>query len=264
MYKDIFVSLGLSPSEATIYEYLIKSGRVSAGKIISGTHLKRGTVYGDLKNLIGKEMVSIIKKERMAYFSPKHPAKLAGLVEDEKNRLKKAKGTLENQFSAILSNFNLISGQPGIACLEGFEGLEYVYAEIIKAGEDILLFRSISDNDSPKIDKLVKNQIAKQIKRNIHTKAITPLVLDTPFSVIAKDIKNLVERRIVPKERFSLPAQIIVFKNKVAITSLDKNIITTIIENDSINLSFRVIFNFIWELSTPIHEKYYQQIINKK
>lgn len=264
MYKDIFISLGLSHNEAIIYEYLLKNGEVSAGEIIKNTPLKRGITYNDLENLLKKSLISKRNKNKVAYFSPEHPGNLTKLIDVTENKLQKAKNTLENQFITILSSFNLVSGQPGITYLEGIDGLKRVYAEIIKDKEDILLFRSVADDKYLSIDKLVKNQISRQVKNNIRTRVITPLGDDTPFAVISHDLQNLVERRIVPSNKFSLPAQIIIFKNKVAITSLDKNIITTIIENDSISLSFRIIFNFIWDLSAQIHEELYQKIITQK
>ncbi len=264
MYKDILVSSGLSANEAIIYEYLLKKGEVSAGEIIKNTPLKRGLTYNELKNLLKKSLIRKTLKHKIAFFGPEHPNKLIELTENRENELKKAKNTLENQFSTILSNFNLVSNQPGIIYLEGIIGLEKVYEEIIKAKEDILIFRSIADDKQFAIDRLVKKQISRQVKNNIHTRAITPLMDNMSFVVVSQDTQNLVERRIVPKDKFSLPAQIIIFQNKVAITSLDKNIFTTIIENDSIALSFKIIFNFIWELSTPIHEKIYQKINTKK
>jgi hypothetical protein len=50
----------------------------------------------------------------------------------------------------------------------------------------------------------------------------------------------------VAKNDFTLPAQIIVFGQKVAIISLKKSIIATLINNPDIADSFRQLFNLLW------------------
>jgi hypothetical protein len=68
------------------------------------------------------------------------------------------------------------------------------------------------------------------------------------------DSQKLVERRIIQKTRFSLPAQILVWGDNVAIISMKKSKIITVIQNKDISNTFRIIFEYIWDSAEEYHE----------
>lgn len=261
MNNDYLIKAGLSPEQALVYEILVKNGELSARKVHQKTPLKRGLVYKVLDQLVAIGLTE--KKEKIgkvATFFPAHPFKLRDLAKEKEAEAKEAQFALTSILPALISDFNLVSGQPGISFFEGIEGLTKIYDDIIDTGKDIILFRSIYDDDHPELGKLVERQIKRQIEKGIHTLALTPLAEDTPISVINGDEKNLVKRRIIRRDKFILDSQIIIYGQKVAIVSLKNKLISTIIDNEDINNTWRTIFQYIWEKAGPESDKMLEKI----
>jgi sugar-specific transcriptional regulator TrmB len=260
MYEESLKQSGLSPDQARVYEALLKNGPLPAGKVSAYASLKRGLTYKILEQLEAAGLVA--KKEekgKVATFEPAHPLRLKEIAETKEKDAKNAQVALEGVLGGLISDFNLVSGKPGIQYLEGIDGLKRIYDDIIETKQDILLIRSIYDDKYPQIEKLVNHQIARQVKSSIHVRALTPLVEETIVTVVNDDEKNLVERRIIPKEKFSLAAQVIIYSNKVAITNLKEKFVSTLVENSDIAETFKTIFEYMWMSSTQEHEKIYKE-----
>lgn len=261
MYEQQLNQAGLTLEQAEIYEVLLKNGPLLAGQLNKKSTLKRGLIYKILDILVEKGLVEKKEEEgKAAIFLANHPLKLKEVVEKREQRAKDAHIALDGILPSLVSDFNLISGQPGIQFSEGITGIEKVYDDIIIQKKDIYLFRSVYDNDHPELEKIVNKQIKRQVASNIHTYALTPLVKDTPKTVLENDEKNLVQRRIMPKEKFMLDSQIIIYGNKLAIISLKNKIITTVIDNDDISNTFKTIFDYFWEKAKPEHDEYWKNI----
>lgn len=265
MYEQSLTQAGLTSDMAQIYELLLKNGAQSAGKLAKKSGLKRGLTYKTLERLLEKQLIEKSEEnEKVAVFTATHPLKLQDMIESRQQRAKNAQLALDGVLGVLISDYNLGLGKPGLNVYEGVSGLSRIYDDVINFGHDFLLFRSSYDNDDPELGKLVAKQIKRQVDRQIHIRTLTPLIAETPKSVIEMDEANLVTRRIIPKELFILDSQIIVYGNKVAITSLKKKIISTVIDNPDIASTFKTIFEYIWQKSTPEHEKYWDKIWNRQ
>jgi hypothetical protein len=159
--------------------------------------------------------------------------------------------------NSMRSQFTLIEHKPLITYFEGLEGLKRLYDDVNVTGEDILLLRSKFDDKRKDVDDLIATQIVEQVKRGIHAKVIGPLedieeakALYTKFDKI-----RLVEERFIKNFPFELPAQILIYGTKTAISTIRQDIIITIADHKDVTNTFRVLFDFIWEYSTPEHNK---------
>ena len=253
MYKDIFTDINLNPSEATIYEYLLKNGESPAGEIIKKTPLKRGLVYKILDNLVEKGLViekkSIPSKKqgrnKISHFLPNHPAKLNEFIENEKKRLDKAKNTLEANMPAILSDFNLASGKPGVRYFEGISGIKNVLEDSLSAKETIYSFADL-EAVIKFIDNINKGYVAKRDELKLNKKVI---FIDSIF--VRNYLKNyhrdttfmkFIDHKLYP---FSSVMQI--YDNKISYITLSaKSKIGVIIEDKNIYQMHKAIFEFTW------------------
>lgn len=121
-----------------------------------------------------------------------------------------------------------------------------------------MFFRPKPSPEYKKYQEIMEQYIKQQVKNNIHTKAITPLNSTSKERFLKKDFKNLVERHITKNKNFIFPCQVMIFADKVAFISFENPVVTTFIENKTINQTFTQIFNLFWELTETEH----QQIIN--
>jgi len=256
METKILVDLGLTEDEATIYNSLLEYGQMPARTVALRSNIGRQLTYKILDDLIKKGIVE--KKEtgtKILLFVPVHPRELEKLFAKKKEEIENTKKALDESLGGMISKYNLFIGKPNVQFFEGIDGIQKIYDGLNFEKKDILLIQSPFDADLPEIDSIVQKQIKKQIANNIHTRAITPLINTTEDWVKNKDAENLVTRHITEKGMFDIPAQILIYGNKVGISSMKNPIVTTIIEDQNISDTFKIMFEYIWKSSEAQSEK---------
>ncbi|MFH1030074.1 MAG: helix-turn-helix domain-containing protein [bacterium] len=250
MYKDIFTQIGLTPNEAIIYEFLLKNGESAAGNIIKNTPLKRGVVYYVLADLVKNGLVLEKKNKKIAYFRPNHPEKLAEYIDNEENRLKQAKNTLESNLPAIISDFNLISGKPGIKLYEGKTGIIKVLNDSLATKTEILTYADIYGMEKY-LGRANDRYVEKRKEMGIKKRGI---VADSSFArEFLKDYdKSVTELKFIDSEKFPLFLEMEIYDNKISfMTFSEKKLIGVIIENEEIYKTQKSIFEMVWFNAKP-------------
>ena len=250
MYDSYLEDAGLSEDQVKVYSYLLKSGPRQAGQISIGTNLSRTFVYKVLEQLTNLSLVVLESKEKVNRYTVTHPTNLIDLLEKKIKEKENARQSLQSVIGSMTADYNSFSNKPSVKFFEGKEGLQTLYDDIIHENKDIYLLRSPFDVKFS-LEEMVLSQIERQVSYNIHTKAITPNVfksseLSDDMS-LSTDVERLTTRRMVPKDKLNLPAQVILYGNKVGITSYKKGIYTTIIDNKDIHETFRKVFDYVWE-----------------
>ncbi len=248
MNTKLLEQIGLSEEQSKAYLCLISSGSLPARKIAFSTGINRSLVYKVLKQLIALELVTETTNSRsVSTFTGLHPSKLHSMVKKKEEDLKNADQALNEVVSTLGAQFNLVCGKPSIHFQEGLDGIKYLYKDILRAGKNIKLIRSPQDNDQPELGKLVIEQIRKQVEKGIHVQAIVPMEMTHDEFIFKRDFENLVERKRIDRKEMDIPAQIIIYGNKVAITSFKDCLITTIIDDAGIKETFEIIFQRLWK-----------------
>ena len=256
MYKEILTQLGLTQNEAIIYEYLLKNGESSAGIIIKKTPLKRGVVYNTLADLVKKGLAAQKSKEKIAYFSPNHPDKLHDYLKNREEELKKAKNTLEANLPSIISNFNLVSNQPGIQYYEGLKGIQKVLDDsLLNNPEKLILTFSDGGNYGKYLKEWnAKHYAPKRRELKIIEKVIMPATEET-IAFMTDYMKNPKAReltKLLLMEKSLLPpfaTEINIYSDRASfVTFSDKGHIGVIIQNQEIVNTLTAIFNLSWLL----------------
>jgi len=248
-YQQSLTQAGLAKDQAAVYETLLTNGTLPARTIALKSGVGRTLTYKILDELI--DMGIIEKKDepqKVAAFSVKHPLTLKQVVDTKLATATDAKNALQNVLGNLISQFDTMQGQPGIRIIEGTQGIQELYEDILNENKPLLLMRSYLDDTRPDLFALVEKQIREQTRAGIRVRAITPPE-NEPASVYGpKDMDNLVERRVVAQDQLAIPAQFMVYGNKVAITAYEGPLITTIIENAAIKKSLEMVFEFMWRM----------------
>jgi len=228
-----------------VYEVLLKNGPLVAGKLTKKTPLKRGLVYKLLEQLVELGLVEKEEKEgKSALFKPGHPLKLKELAQNQEKKAKDAQMILAGVLGGLVSDFNLVSGKPGIRFFEGVEGLKEVYDDILETGENFYLVRSIYEPVySKQILPVVNKFIKKRVERGISVIGLTPRdYLGKRKPTPEDDAKILYQRIWINKKDYDVPVEIDIYGNKVAFLSFGKELIGVIIESEQISQSLKKLF----------------------
>ena len=251
MHEPLLTQIGLEPDQAAIYEIMLKAGPSPARKIALQAPYKRPYVYKVLKELIALGLAEKKEeREKVAVFSPLHPVKLREIAQKKLEAAQLAKTRLDNTLGTLISDFNLISGKPGVQFFEGKEGVEKVSLDSLTTKDEIL---TIVDSEST--DKYIRDvdsdYIKKREKLGIKKRILAP---DSESIRLAaqKYKKEFTQIKILPRElTFSTATQI--YDDKVSlITMREQGMIAVLIQDPLIAETQKKMFEFAWRFAKPL------------
>jgi len=249
MYEQHLIQAGLSNDQAQIYEILLKNGPLKAGKISQKTPLKRGLVYKILDQLV--EFGLIEKNEeagKVAVFIPGHPLKIKDLIEQRQKQAKDAELAISGVLPSIISDFNLISGRPGVQVYEGRDGAIKVNNDSLKSKTEICSFI-----DSESLYKIYPGINDEYVKERIRLKIMKKnIMLDSDYvrSHAPKVNREYTDTHLIQGKDYFFPAVMHIYDNKVGYITLRDKMMGIIIEDEYIANLHKNIFKYLWE-NTP-------------
>lgn len=246
--ENLFIAIGLSDKEARVYRILLDGGELSAGEIISRSHLKRGITYNVLYKLEKDGLIMQTKKGVKTHFRPESPQKLFDLLEQKRTQVEYLSQNLYQILPKLISQYKLSVGRPTVRYFEGEEGIREIFDDIYGPKKDIVW----GCVDLEKADEVFPAYILSDlIPKRIKNKVIAhSLIADSPQArqIEKKDKIQLRESKLVAKDKYPLPAEIDVYEDKIAMLSFTKgSFVGLLIENKDIAESFRSIFRLAFE-----------------
>lgn len=231
--------LGLSPSEATLYVALLKSGGVPASQIAKEVGQRRTTAYATLKLLVQKGfVVAYLKKGRQVFVAEK-PQNVAGYFQKRLRIFTESIPFLES-----LEKKELQSG--GVRFIETVEELKRFYAGILREYRGRSYVAMGNANAWEDLDTEFFIQYRKDRARaQIYTKL---LLSEDSRSRSPQDPTLLRETKFLPPN-YSFKSTIDIFDDKVLIMSSDQAALAVVIAVPAMVDIFHSIFAFMWDVS---------------
>lgn len=245
-YFDSLIKLGLTQDQAKIYEILVSSPILPARLISQRSGVGRELTYLVLKQLEEIDLIEKSNQGKIILFRAKNPRNIKKVLEHKKELALVAEKAYQDIIGSMIGDYNIANSKPYIRFYEGLEGLQKTYDHILKNAKDVYVFRSLYDYENQDIRKMVTAQLKKQAEKNIKSYVISPHLPHMSKEKLVHDLERNITRKVIPKEKFILPSQVIIYNNTVSITSIKKDIVTTIIENEDIAKTFATLFSYIW------------------
>lgn len=248
MFEQSLVQVGLSYPQSVVYEALLRSGPLPAGKIAKKSPFKRGLIYKTLEDLVKADLV---KKEevpgKVAIFEANHPTNLRSFAEKKEQTAKDAKLALEGVLPSIISDFNLASGKPGFLFYEGEEGMKIILEDTLKSKTDVYLFlNSAALAEEKKFVAINEKYKHKREAAGVKKKIIR--VGERPGAEkINKKYGAITEIKYLNKDLYPFKSSVQIYDNKISFQIIDKGqIISILIENKNIYELHKALFEFVW------------------
>ena len=257
--QNYLENLGLSAEKTTIYLTLLDQGPQTAISLAKLTGIKRTYIYHLCQELMKDNLLKLTLKGRTTFFTPLSPDILLTKAEEKRAQAKTALISLESLLPDLQAKYRIIDTKPSVTYYEGLEGIKKMYQDIIKTGETDLLFRSIHDESNPEAAEILFQHMVERSKAGIHTKAITPFVEVGIQNYLHHDQEHLFERHFTKNPKYLFPCQIIVYGTKVAITSF-QDLLTTTLDNPLISKTFSQLFDILWESTQEEHDQLAEKI----
>jgi len=228
--------LGLEPKESKLYISALELGRANISDLAKKAGLNRSTTYAILNSLSDKGLLTTVIQKKKKIYVPAEPDSLERLIE-RKNQI------LQQILPRLNGISNLPSHKPIMSFYEGENGIVKTFLDNLTAKDEILSIAGEGTFNDLIIRKF-PDYVQQRIKNRIHLKLIS-LDTDTMKTWQKRDIQDFRVTKLVPKEQFPFKVNIDIYNNKVAITSVEKNI-GLIIEDSAIAETLMLFFRLTW------------------
>ncbi|MDP3836691.1 MAG: helix-turn-helix domain-containing protein [bacterium] len=229
--------IGIEEKQARIYLACLELGETSIKEIAKKAGIKRTSIYDVIDVMIDSGLIKVTTKAKKKRFVASEPDELKAII--------KKREALLNQIMPQLASLNN-SGQikPKVWFYEGVVGLKKVYDDTLEH-HDSTVYQWASNDMFTAIDaEWLFDYVRRRVKAKVKALCIatdTPEIRDFK----SKDVSDLREIRIVPKELFPFEIELDVYGNRVAMIS-GRDKIGIIIESESIASTLKMIFKLCW------------------
>ena len=229
---------GLTTSEVTIYLFLLEYGVATPPVIAKGTRILRANIYATLITLQEKGLIEKQERGKRSVYFANDPVVVV-------HTLEKKKYAIEQILPDLRGLYKKEKNKPTVKFYYGMEEAKRVFSDASSAEE--VLFILATDKLFEEYPTFFKKLRAKFVNKGIFVRDI----LTQEASVrIAKKTKEVMgayyEYRTFPKKHKDMPTSIRIHNDTVALITFDDTVLCTVIENESLAKTFRVMFDTMW------------------
>lgn len=248
---DILAHLGLSPSEMPVFTYLLESSNAERISTISkNTKINRTTLYGILKTLSDRGLVSSVEDHGVLTYRSIQPHLLVDYIERAREKLA-ADISRVRDIVPVIEQVRKSGGRtyPSIQFFHGAEGLKQAYEDTIKnnpskkiygfTGTDVVLSEKSIDLD------WILSYMKRRKNLGITFYDIATASKNEPHWVKTHDKRDGRVTKILPKG-VDFGIEIAVYENKTLFASFaEKHPLGVLIEDEEIARTMKELFRYI-------------------
>lgn len=237
---ESLISLGLKENEAKVYLATLKMGEASVSQVADSTDVQRTFIYDILEELQDKGLVSSLEIRGVKHFSALSSEKLKKYQEEKLDK-----------FSAVLPELKAlektVGDRPKVQFFEGVEGIKMALNDTLDQppGSNIIGYAT-GVGVYEEIPHFLNDYLKRRVKKKIRVQELAP-DNEVNREHVSHDKEILRKTILLPEDKFPFTNEINIYGNKVAIMSLQGEILAVIIESESIAKTQRTIFELAWE-----------------
>ncbi|MEK9150722.1 MAG: helix-turn-helix domain-containing protein [Patescibacteria group bacterium] len=247
MIKKFLEKLDLTRQEIKIYLAVLNSGSASIRKIAAETNINRGMVYESLKKLAQKGLITRSKTKKQEHFIAEDPEAIKTFL---KNKIEKL-ADMENEISASLPRlkafYRRVNQEPYIKIYEGAAGAKFILEDLLKTMKKKRNKEYFAYSSSNVQKHLCKNFSDFNDRR-------TAAGIKAKIIILGKNEQKKSEQSVSNGVKWlgeanSAPACVIIYDNKIAMFSLNKedNLTSVLIEDPSLSAIHKAAFEKLWK-----------------
>lgn len=229
--------LGFTANEIKIYLTLLRIGRSKAGRLAKEANIERTSTYNALKRLLDYGVVSYVTEANERVFFAGEPENMVEMFRELEEKAAKIVPELKQMKKYERERESILK-------FRGFSGVKNVFNDILNTcneGEEYLMFGT-ENQLSQVLPVFAQIYVARKDEKKLKAR----ILVREELREEGKKMSKYTKVRYVPNYVIS-PANINVYRNKVAIFVWAEVPEATIIDNKSTADSFRSYFEFMWE-----------------
>lgn len=238
-------NLGFSDKEAKVYLALLELGESPVQQISEKAKVNRATTYVVLEALQKRGLVTTVEKDKKVIFAAESPRALTRLLKAQEDELKTKHEEFKKMLPELEAVFNLASEKPTVRFFEGREGVRAVREDILQSRTK-QLYNIYSKEYVDQIRALFSAEENMEFLKQEQDLGITIRSVYTSDTGPYEGFKLTGERKFVPKNNFPISSDILIYGDRVALTTLRGKIISVIIESKEVADTLKTIFELAW------------------
>jgi sugar-specific transcriptional regulator TrmB len=255
MLPTVLAELDVAPDEARIYALLLETGPIAVGKLASKLGQPRSSLYGMLKRLQDKGLVTQSIRDSVKIYAAQDPAQIHILFQQKIEALKVQQTEYKKLLPQLLAQSGAKLLTPKFQLYEGEDGLKTLL-------HDMLLHRDIETASLWPIKAMVailspeffRYHNKERIRNRLYTRAVWPAnqtIDESDFPYLGSGEEFYREIRIAPPHMdFSMGYW--VYADKVAFISSKKESFGFMIQSRELVELLMTQFEIVWAISKPL------------
>lgn len=232
-------AIGLTKSEATLYTYLLQHGFSTPPQIAKGTGITRTNCYAVLRSLQDHSLITVQRAGKHKAYVAHDPEALFQSVQRRSEKIAELLPDLRNLYAQH-------NNKPVIRFYSGFEEVKEIYQSVYTA-EQVYGIGSTSKM-SGKSQEFYKTWLHHLEKNNVVFNDILSYPSGDKAALEMKAaLKGLYDYKLMPKKFDDFPTDLLIWKDNIALLTLEEPIFGTVITNNTLAKTFRIIFASLWE-----------------
>jgi sugar-specific transcriptional regulator TrmB len=253
LYKTLH-DIGLSESEAKTYLTMLSIGSNPVSTIAKVSNLNRCTCYAILERLKKKSFVHEDIKNNLSYYEAVNPKYIVAQLKNKRHELDAHIDNLTNSIAQIELIKKEQQCKPRVVFYEGAGGVQNILEDTLTTKDEIRCYASFTEMINL-LPNYFPDYFKRRVQKGISVRGIYPAD-EIGYGLKKRDAAELRESRLIPEE-FDFHLDILIYDNKVALTSLKENF-GILIESKEMAEAQKKIFDFIWHGT-----KQYDELITK-
>lgn len=244
MFKKIFIELGLTETDATVYEQLVAQRQATPAHIAKISGIPRENVYYILKKLADHGLVMQVPKVRQLTFRITKAHALRSLFDEHEKRLKESKELLEKVVVQIESKLSTDTLRPAVRYYEEISGVKQAFYDFIGEKKEKEMLGIVNYSWPPELDQFF---VSERLKAKISLKLLI-IPTDRAKKLRATDPKELRETRVMNSNLFPEGTFISVFDEKLLMVHRPPNSegVGVVIDHKPIAQAYSAMFWMLW------------------
>lgn len=235
MDTSVLEDIGLSATEIKIFITILELGESKAGKIIEKSGLQSSSAYNAINSLIGKGLVSYIKKSQVKFYKSADPEVILDYIDLKKREFMKILPELKEKQNKKESE--------GVEFFKSFKGIKTIMSELFKNAKKGDIFRTFSIEDPEQYEK-ARERVFRTVKQIVKEKKLKMKGIFHKQTGYKPTKTSIMQKKYV---NMPMPPNTMIINDKIAIISWRDEPSGILIYSKDLSKMYEDFFEHMWE-----------------
>lgn len=256
----ILSELGLDQKEALIYLAALETGGGTIAELALNCHIERTGIYYHIEKLLTSKLIKAVERGKRTYYLPSDPQRLKKIFEHKQQKFQDIFPGMEERFAKKTSK-SIIKYYEGKEEADRFYDHVYTILKNLCPKENTIYILGTSYQAATTFNKDFLDFTKPDRQINIKSKAIMPASQKSKHSEGLEAHPYIITRYNLPpaelkyiSDKYQYPGSMVVTQNEVIMYDW-RNFIFSITENKNSAATWRMFFEFIWDLLPSLEKR---------